>query len=115
MTVNEVFERVSELRPAVYDETGLRGKLLDLENMIRTEVHGGDPVDALSDTDALSVRSPYGDLYVQYLLAQIDFSDMELAQYNADMQMFSATYTEYAAAYRRANRPNPGEQVSGYV
>ena len=62
----------------------------------------------------LLVQSPYSEIYEQYLLAQIDLLDMELTQYNMDMQIFHNTYGEYAARVRRDTRPDPGRQVRGY-
>lgn len=115
MTVQNVLDRVYELRPELYDDAGLLQKLLGLENMILTEIHFTHPLEDIGYGTHLVVSSPYDDIYEQYLLAQIDRNDMEIEQYNQDMQLFNGTYQEYAARYRRDNLPKQGPQVKNYA
>ena len=82
--------------------------------MVLTEIHFKEPIKEIAPETVLCTASPYHELYEQYLLAQIDLMDMELAQYNLDMQVFTSTYSEYAARVRRDIRPAAGSQVSGY-
>lgn len=114
LTAGEVLDRVLALRVMAYDQSLLLARLLTLENMIRTEIHFIEPLGMMTPESELVAVSPYSELYEQYLLAQIDLMDMELTQYNMDMQVFTNTYSEYAARYRRDNLPSPGKQVSGY-
>lgn len=114
MKVQEVLDRVSALRPAGADTSILLARLLSLENMIRTEIQFTDPIPALDREYELCAQSPYDEVYEQYLTAQIDLTDMEVEQYNQDMQLFNGTYSEYAARFRRDNRPEAGKQVTGY-
>lgn len=112
MTVREVFDRLYELRPAEYDESGLLARLTELENTIATEVHFEDPIAPLTMDSPLRVGGSYGSLYLYYLLAQIDLNDMEEARYAADAALYIDRYQEYAAWYRRSHRPAHGAQVT---
>lgn len=114
MTAEQVLDRVLSLRVTAYDQSLLLARLLTLENMIRTEIHFTDPLVSISPETELIAQSPYSEVYEQYLLAQIDLMDMETEQYNMGMQIFSSTYSEYAARVRRDTRPDPGKQVEGY-
>lgn len=114
LTVAEVLDRVLALRVTAYDQSLLLTRLLTLENMIRTEIHFKESLAEMTPETELLVQSPYSEIYEQYLLAQIDLLDMELTQYNMDMQIFHNTYGEYAARVRRDTRPDPGKQVRDY-
>lgn len=114
LTAGEVLERVLSLRVTAYDQSLLLARLQTLENMVLTEIHFKEPIKEIAPETVLCTASPYHELYEQYLLAQIDLMDMELAQYNLDMQVFTSTYSEYAARVRRDIRPAAGSQVSGY-
>ncbi len=114
ITAREALDHVLSLRVMAYDQSLLLRRLLTLENMILTEIHFKEPIKEIAPETVLCAASPYSELYEQYLLAQIDLMDMELEQYNMDMQVFTNTYSEYAARYRRDNLPMSGKQVSGY-
>lgn len=114
LSAQSVLNHVFALRVTAYDQSLLLTRLLTLENMIRTEIHFKEPLAEMTPETELLVQSPYSEIYEQYLLAQIDLLDMELTQYNMDMQIFHNTYGEYAARVRRDTRPDPGRQVRGY-
>ena len=115
ITAGEALERVLSLRVTAYDQSLLLRRLLTLENMILTEIHFKEPLAEISPETKLIAKTPYDEVYEQYLLAQIDLMDMELDAYNADMRMFTNTYDEYAARVRRDTRPDAGSQVTGYA
>lgn len=114
ITAQSVLDHVLALRVTAYDQSLLLARLQTLENMVLTEIHFKEPIKEIAPQTVLCTASPYNELYEQYLLAQIDLMDMELAQYNLDMQVFTSTYSEYAARVRRDIRPAAGSQVSGY-
>ncbi len=114
ITAQDVLNHVLTLRVTTYDQSLLLRRLLTLENMIRTEIHFAEPLSELTPETELITQTPYQEVYEQYLLAQVDLMDMELEQYNMDMQVFTSTYGEYAARYRRDHLPKAGKQVSGY-
>lgn len=84
-----------------------------LDGMIATELmdthEGGKPFagyDASTPLDtALLVPEPFEELYLYYLLAQIDFRNGEYDRYNQSMNMFLAAYKAYAAWYNRSRTP----------
>lgn len=47
----------------------------------------------------------YADLYVHYVLAQIDRSQQEYAKYNVDVQQYNALFQQFAAWYNRTHLP----------
>ena len=111
MTVQDIFSKLYELRPAGYDESGLLARLTELENTIATEVHGEDPIAPLTMDTPLRVGGSYGSVYLYFLLAQIDLNDMEDGRYAADAAMYADRYQEYAAWYRRTHTPGVGQKV----
>ncbi len=114
LTAGEVLDRVQAIRIHAYDETTLLQRLHTLEAMLLTEVHFAEYPQTLERETLLCAELPYCEIYEQYLFAQLDLLDMELAQYNNGMQIFQNTYSEYAARVRREKRPAPGKQVTGY-
>lgn len=49
----------------------------------------------------LSIPSPYDQLYLRWMEAQIDYTSQEYLKYNNAMAMFSALWQEYANSVRR--------------
>ena len=59
-----------------------------------------------ADTDTqLIADDMYADLYMYYLLAQIDRAQQEYAKYNVDVQQYNALYQQFAAKYNRTHLP----------
>lgn len=112
MTPYDIFQRVNEVRPHQHDESWLLNSLLRLENMILDEVQHSEPLQAMDMDTKLSVPIQYAALYEQWLMSQIDLADGELERYNADVMVYNAQYTEYAAWYRRNHLPPQGEPLN---
>lgn len=49
----------------------------------------------------LLVPYPYDELYVYYLISQIDYYNAEISRYNNSSMMFNNAYNEFEAAYNR--------------
>lgn len=104
MTIDKLITRAKKIKPTQFDDDTLLMWVNEIEGMVLSEVHlvsvrdltpyeiGEDG--AVPDA-ALTAPYPYDKLYLQYLLAQIDYANGEYSKYQNTMQMFNACYTEY--------------------
>lgn len=117
MTIQEVITEADRLNPNVIDE-GVKIKWLnDIENTIYNEIvlprEGSDRIekpDITIDSDyshELIADTPYGRLYVEYLLSRIDYANREYDSYNNMVQQFNESYKEFAAYYNRLHMCRP--------
>lgn len=72
----------------------------------------GYAADADGEIELLADEA-YADLYVKWLMAQIDFANAEMQRYNNSAAMFNALYEEYAAWYTREHRPLRRAYIKG--
>ena len=54
-------------------------------------------------------RSPYDEIYMQYLCVKIDYYNAEYERYNNDTATFTALYNSYATHYNRERMPATAE------
>ena len=69
------------------------------------------PADGYSKQSALLIDDEYGDVYLKYLLSQIDLANAEFGRYNASAALFNAAYARYCDHLTRmcaANVPQKG-------
>ena len=106
MKVDKLIKLVQTLKPTAFgdDDEILLMWVSECEGMVLSEVHLVSVADiepfALGEdsslpTAELTAPFPYDKLYMQYVLAQIDYANGEYTKYQNSMQMFNATYTEY--------------------
>lgn len=120
MTIREAIDRAAALRPDTLSEEVKRQWLAQLDGVLRRQVlalHEGGAGAAGADTcaqddTALLAGEPYSVLYLYWLMAQADLTEGELLRYGNDMQLYNAALAEYAAAYKRENRPLARGQFS---
>lgn len=113
MTIKEAIETTDTLKPNVFHNREKMKWLSELDGKIKKEIfdtHEGSPsFDGYDeDTDSatpLLVPEPYSDVYIKYLMAQIDFHLAEIARYNNDMILFNTAYDDLARWYHRTHRP----------
>lgn len=114
MTLGKLIETITELRGQQYDTELLTGWLNELEGQIVEEVinqaEGFDlkfvPLDYVTDSERmLAVPDRFRDVYVNYLLAKIDFANQETERYNNDVAMYNSVYDSYCAWFLREHRP----------
>ena len=55
--------------------------------------------------DELLVPSPYDDMYIRWLEAQIDYYSGEIDRYNNSIAMFQTLYDSYDRQYNRLHLP----------
>ena len=104
MRIDKLLKIVRTLKPTPFENDILLMWVNEVEGMVQTEVllrstadltpyeldGPGEPTAA-----ELVVPYPFDRLYLQYLLAQIDYANGEYAKYQNSMQMFNACYTDY--------------------
>lgn len=119
MTLADLIAYVDQIRPNAFDKDQETGWVNEIEHKVYDQVINkavgtvtSDPTPYFYDQDAettLLVEDAHKAVYVTYLLAQMDYTNMELDRYNADAAMHQAAWQEYAAEYRRNHLPKTHE------
>ena len=105
MKIQKLFSLTRKMRPTPLDDDMLLMWLNEIEGLIQVEVllraaADVSPYEVNQETGELPqadllVPYPYDKLYLQYLVAQIDYFNGEYDRYQNTMQMFNTYYTEY--------------------
>lgn len=119
MTLAELIAYIDQIRPNAFDKDQKTGWVNEIEHKVYDQIFNkavgnitSDPTPYFYDLNAeteLLVDDSHKDVYVTYLLAQMDFANMELDRYNADAAMHQAAWQDYAAEYRRKHLPKSSE------
>lgn len=121
MTILEAITQLQSVKPHQYDDETVIRWLSELDNQIYNEVvkwnkdcedipHGPyDPNGDLGDT--LMVPSPYSDIYIKYLAAQVDYFNGEIARYNNSMVMYNVALSSFADWWNREHMPRQDYRV----
>ena len=119
MTLAELIAYVDNIRPNAFDKDVMTGWVNTIERQVYDQIlsraadYTGDTYGPYQyDLDAereLLVEDAHKDVYVTYILAQMDYAIMELDRFNADSAMHQAAWQEYAAEYRRNHIPRSHE------
>ena len=119
MTLAELIAYVDQIRPNAFDKDMETGWVNEIEHKVYDQVINKavgntitDPTPYIYDQNAETVLladDAHKDVYVTYVLAQMDYANMELDRYNADAAMHQAAWQEYAAEYRRNHLPKTHE------
>ena len=119
MTLADLIAYVDQIRPNAFDKEQETGWINEIEHKVYDQVINkavgnitNDPTPYFYDQNAeteLLVEDAHKAVYVTYLLAQMDYANMELDRYNADAAMHQAAWQEYAAEYRRNHMPRNHE------
>lgn len=123
MKISEAIAQLRSIKENQYDDETLVRWLSDVEGRIYEEVikwhedtddiaHGPYSPDGDMDT-ALMVPNPYDDLYIKYLMAQVDYHNAELARYNNSMVMYNIALSDFANWYNRSHRPKQTHYYTG--
>ena len=115
MTIMDVINRIDNLKPNRYDQSEKIKWLSTLDDRIMNDIiatHDGSEgiehngyTDETSLTTELLVHSPYDEMYLYWLEAQIDYWNGEYAKYNNSIDMFNTAYTAFANHYNRNHMP----------
>lgn len=115
MTIGVAIETVDRLKPNHYtDEEKIKWlSLIDgqiKKEVINTHEKGENIVftpyttKTRYDTQLLA-DDTYSDLYIKFLMAQIDFANNELDRFNNSSVMFNVSYMNYVNYYNRTHMP----------
>ena len=102
-----VINKVDELKPNSYSDEQKTEWISKVEGIIKAELfevpeEGLEPLDYELDKDKpLRALHPYRDIYEFYVKAMIDYNNNDIESYTNSMEMFNATYEEYAKYVRR--------------
>lgn len=118
MTLAELIAYVDQIRPNAFDKDVETGWVTEIEHKVYDQVvsravDAGDFYGPYTyDEDAerpLLVDDAHKGVYVYYLLAQMDYTNMEIDRYDADVSMYQAAWDDFAAEYRRNHLPKSHE------
>lgn len=114
MLVQEVLERVSRVRPSVYDDETVMGWIGELDHQLIIWVNDNfeEPKEIKDSYDShteLVVTAPYDRVYDLYVMAQADAMGKE-DDYNNSAVLYNQAADEWRRWYhrthkRRKNRP----------
>ena len=115
MKIIDAISKVDDLKPNRYDEEHKVGWLSNLDLRVKNEIidtheganetsFTGYNVDIDKDTELL-VPAPYDEMYIHWLMAQIDLANGEYNKYNAEITMFNTEWEDYAKHYNRTHMP----------
>ena len=115
MKILEAITKIDTLKPNSYTQDEKIKWLSTLDGIIKSEiidthedgediVFNGYESDTSLDT-VLLVPSPYCDVYIRYLEAQIDYANAEYGKYNNSMAMYNSAYSSFERYYNRTHMP----------
>lgn len=115
MTINNAINETDRLKHNTHTEVEKVEWLERLDQMLyRTviQTHEGDEDIALPSYDpdvdmdtALLVTEPHDQMYIYWLMAQIDLANSDINQYNVQITLFNDELTQYKAEYTRSHMP----------
>ena len=115
MKILEAITKIDTLKPNSYTQTEKVKWLSTLDGTIKNEIidthEGGEGIvfngydDETSLETELLVPSPYCDVYLRYLEAQIDYANAEYGKYNNAMAMYNSAYSDFERYYNRTHMP----------
>lgn len=114
MTVQQAIAAARGFRPSAYDDATLARWLSDLDGQVYESFMAGregapesapEPYSADAPGAALLIPAPFEDVYVKYLLAQMEYANGEFARYNNAVAMYNALLQRFAAWYNRTHAP----------
>ena len=114
MTVTEAIAQANALRPGnPYTDAQKRAWLTALDGRIWLEVQQGDPDGAPvypvpaegEEEPELLAPAPYDRLYPAWLIAQVDFADLEWEAYAVSARVYNGLFEDYAKYWLRQHRP----------
>lgn len=114
----DAIREADRLRPNSYPTEEKLRWLARLEARIREEIlpHYEPEAAAAQETDPeapdrrLCVETPYDEMYVHWLCAQMALYEQELESFNAANALFEAVFVRFRNAYNREHRPKATEK-----
>ena len=120
MTIGKIIEEADALRENAFDREQKLKWLSRVEESLYEKIirtHQEDeqaaylPITADSpDTQTLMLPDRYGEVYLYYLLAQMDLHNGEYTRYNNSSALYNSAWLDFAADW---NRSHPSLGLSG--
>ena len=117
MKLIEAIQKLNDLKSNTYDQAHKVEWLSRLDSMVMRHVigahEGGEGItfngyNAETDLETeLLVPSPYDEVYLRWLEAQIDYYNGEYGRYNNAILLFNAAWDELDRHLRRSCAPRP--------
>ena len=126
MTIQGIKDKLQFRKQVDIDTNRLIESVNTVESKIKKEiidVHEGaeqHPFRALTLEDVNTVQlladEPFSELYVFWVMAQISLAENNITNFNNEMALFNQHYEEFAAHYKRNNKPlaKPRLSMRGY-
>lgn len=114
-TIDTIIAKVDQLKPSTYSDEQKAAWLIELDGKIYLETMKGvsttEPPKEYPKDGAvpLLVGWPFDNIYVLYLIAMIDYSNQEIANYNVSAAMFDAAFSEFKKYWMRTHRAAPSK------
>lgn len=116
MTISDAILEIGRLKPHQYpDETIIRW-LSDLDGKVAEDIlrgSGREPEEGLlpyrpeDRLHPLLIPYPHEDVYIKWLMAQIDYTNADFERYNNAMMMFQTQYESFVDAFTREHPKKP--------
>ena len=115
MTIREAIDRVDNLLFNTYTDAEKINWLSRLDEQVALLVQDAGSADrpwytADADKDTrLLVPSPFDEMYIYWLMAQMSYANGEIDKYNNAIALYNTEYAAYEKWYHRNHRPkDPG-------
>lgn len=117
MKIQEAIAEVDNLKPNMYGEDEKIRWLSRLDSRIWQDIvlthkrlegetpESFSPYTVEDGEKELLVGEPYDEIYVRWLEAQIDYSNMEYDSFNNSNAVFEALFSAFRNAYNRSHMP----------
>lgn len=115
MTIAQIKDKLTSLKPHGYSVAEVVDWLSKVEGRVFAEViqtHANDDeitfagyTTATADTTELIAPTPYDELYLYYLMMQVDLHNLEYDKYNNTMMLYAQAWNAFAAFWNREFMP----------
>lgn len=115
MKINEAINKIDNLKFNAISEEQKIDWLSRLDRMVKTQIidthEGGEGVRFTGyngDTDLhteLLIPSPFDEVYLRWMEAQIDYCNGEIDKYNISITMFNTEFEAFETWYHRTHMP----------
>lgn len=114
MTLMGAINHLNAVKPNSFMQAEKIKWLSTLDGIVKAEIidthEGGEDITFDGYTESslmqeLLVPSPYDDMYIKWLEAQIDYANGEYGKYNNSITLYNAAFTAYEKYYNRTHKP----------
>jgi len=114
MKIREAIENIKTTRPSQYTDQQMMAWLSELDGQVWEELMAkyGAPAPFLPYRRTqlemeMLIPFPHDQIYINYLMAKIDFSNAEFERYNNEMMLYNAQLQAFYDAWTRTHRTKP--------